>query len=668
MPGKQSKVKYKIELEYKNISDYSPFWRVNGLSPEYRRKSFELPFICFEGKLVPVHPDMFCDLGLGKNLIVKRTKVYPTSSFRTVFNAEENLCWKLPVRRKITRGVRDLKTKQLQRAERVQTLLKKFDCPHFSFLEEECFFASDENFNYIERKMPAVSAYPLFYVIKDENFSKKFILKVIENIMYTWMFWAEKGLYLEYHTQNILVDKHANIIYRDLSDVRSYKEEILKPSYINGLKDEKELRSLMFDRSVCSQNLDHFLRYKSFTQEEISLLKSMIQKYSNQFKIEFPEYSLDFNTEEDGRVPYKKEINHWRGDKNIRAISTSEKRLAELRKVFDGVSGNFTVRGSYARGDDFYNDIDIALYSNSLDVSKLPSDFRGVKVNYWQIPAKDIERYYEVCVRPSISLIEGKVIKTTDPEVEEILERQQNKFYEERADIFLLYLVLDEESNNKIYGRIHEKDYSTWKRKRGSKRTILRAVWAVKTMYPEIKDRNVNEVLSFMVQKNIISKTLSGKCQEVLEMIFEEEFDEKRLESLIDQIGSWYEATLKPLLIKKIYESLDRELVENSLLSIDNQTSKKDLGRIYEFAIGREKSIDKWLLFFGLSRNTNLGEKLLFEIYNMTKDDFVFNNVTRNLILNVAFPKEIIVNDQIILRNDLTKIAYKKRKLLEASS
>ena len=289
------KNKYDYTKEYINIENYSPFSFINEVSAKYRFRPFKMPFVNVEGKEYPVHPDTFTDLSLNKKDVAREIKVFPTSSFRTVYFPDENICYKVPVLRKITRGIRNLSNKSLRRSEEAGKALKKTECDNFSFLEEECFYGPKEEFNYIKRRMPDVDIFPWFFVVKSQKFDKEFLMKAIENIIKTWMFFASNDIYLEYHTQNILVDEKADIYYRDLSDVRSTSVEILKPSYLKTAKDGEEILSVVFDRTVCRQNLDHVFRYDTILGNDLKgKIKDTIKYYIGRYDLKFPPYSMDF--------------------------------------------------------------------------------------------------------------------------------------------------------------------------------------------------------------------------------------------------------------------------------------------------------------------------------------------------------------------------------------
>jgi len=303
-------MKYGVLREYINIEGYSPFCHVNEISPAYQKTPFMLPFVLRNGRVCPVHPDTFHDLGLDKSEIVAERMVYPTSSFRTVYDPKQNVFLKVPVLRRITRGIRDLPNRELIRSNRAGELLSKIPFEGFSFMPEECHFADDPNFNYIKRRLPNKELLPWFYVISSQKFDKEFELNCVDKIIRSWMFYASKGLLLEYHTQNILVSPNAELCYRDLSDVRSATDLVLSPDKPSDLGD---MLATVFDRAVCNQNLNHLFRYdKRLTQSDRNSIKALIASEIAYYGLPFPAYSMDFPKDSPKRVAQKIDLVDWR--------------------------------------------------------------------------------------------------------------------------------------------------------------------------------------------------------------------------------------------------------------------------------------------------------------------------------------------------------------------
>ena len=299
-------MKYRIKNEYINISNYSPFAHINEVSEKYKYKMFQLPIVIINNSIVPVHPDTFEDLKLNKKDILYYIDVYPTSSFRTVYYKDKNIFIKLPITRNITRGIRTLSNKELLRSKEAYNVLKNIRIKNFNILEEIPIFNEDERFNYIIRKIPKVGIKPLFTIIKSHSLTNNKMLALIRRMIDIWMQLAKKGVFLEFHTQNILVDKNLNIYYRDLSDVRSIKFNI-KPSYDIS---ENDLMCLSFDKTFCEQNLKHILRY--YESLNIKDIKDYIKIEIERYHLKFPDYSLGFSLEKRERIPVKKDLSIFR--------------------------------------------------------------------------------------------------------------------------------------------------------------------------------------------------------------------------------------------------------------------------------------------------------------------------------------------------------------------
>lgn len=299
-------MKYNIKNEYINIENYSPFSYINEVSECYQKTPFYLPIVAIDNKIVPIHPDTFNDLKIDDSKVLFRVQVYPTSSFRTVYYKNQNIFIKLSLTRTITRGIRTLPDKDLKRCEIACDVLKNINIEHFNILEEIPIYHHDENFNYIIRKIPNQKIEPLFSIIRKHKLSNERMTFLVKRLIDIWMKLATKGIFLEFHTQNILVDDKLDIYYRDLSDVRSLKYNIV-PSYDIS---EIDLMSLSFDKTFCEQNLDHIFRYydRINRQSIIKYIKRRIQCY----KLNFPDYSLTFDKQKKERIPIKTEKTKYR--------------------------------------------------------------------------------------------------------------------------------------------------------------------------------------------------------------------------------------------------------------------------------------------------------------------------------------------------------------------
>ena len=311
---KKQELDYDIELEHVNIKNYSPLSHINNSSLCYQDGVYLLPFINIDNKLVPIHPDTLDDLGISRESVVKYEPVSPTSSTRTVFSLNEKKYYKLALTRQITRSIRDLKNKELRRSEIAKEEISKINNDDLNILNEQCIYGIEEVYNYIIREYPNKKLYPWFYLIVTNTFTKEKMLKVIYKMIDIWMYYASNGIYFESaHTQNFLVDDDLNIYYRDLSDIRILNYDIMIPSYINELNSIGELHSVFFDRSMLSQNIEHFINnYDGVNKEDVEDIKNHIQKAIEKYNISFPDYSMDYDKDREGHHPIKCKINYLR--------------------------------------------------------------------------------------------------------------------------------------------------------------------------------------------------------------------------------------------------------------------------------------------------------------------------------------------------------------------
>lgn len=302
------------QLEHINIANYSPLSHVNNVSQCYQHDAYLLPFISDGNKEIPIHPDTLDDLNFNRKDVLYYKLVYPTSSTRTVYVLDENICLKIGVQRQITRSIRDVKNKEIERSIIASRELCKYSYPDFTFLEENCILNYNEKYNYIIRKMPNIRVYPWFYLIVTPKYNKEFMINVIDKMVNIWMFYASKGIYFESaHTQNFLVDDNGCIYYRDLSDIRIMEYEIMRPSYMKELKDDLELHSIFFDRSMLSQNIEHFIHYrKDLEQADIDNIKIIIKKAINKYSVKFPDYSMNYDKNREGHHPIQVEKSYLR--------------------------------------------------------------------------------------------------------------------------------------------------------------------------------------------------------------------------------------------------------------------------------------------------------------------------------------------------------------------
>ena len=68
--------------------------------------------------------------------------------------------------------------------------------------------------------------------------------------------------------------------------------------------------TLSFDKTFCSQNLDHIFRY--YSELDRLQIKDYIKKKINYYKLQFPNYSLGFSKTKKERIPIRKPLSFYR--------------------------------------------------------------------------------------------------------------------------------------------------------------------------------------------------------------------------------------------------------------------------------------------------------------------------------------------------------------------
>jgi len=180
-----------------NIENYSPFSHINEISKKYQFQPFNLPFARVRNNVIPIHPDTFEDLDMDEKSVEYFKKVYPTSSFRTVYETNENVCYKLAVKRNITRSIRDMNADELEKSNAATELLSRHEKKGFIIIPEKTHDMGCRYLNYIERKMPGKEIYPWFYVIATSKFPKETRMEIMKKIINYWMQFAKDGIVFE---------------------------------------------------------------------------------------------------------------------------------------------------------------------------------------------------------------------------------------------------------------------------------------------------------------------------------------------------------------------------------------------------------------------------------------------------------------------------------------
>lgn len=350
-----------------------------------------------------------------------------------------------------------------------------------------------------------------------------------------------------------------------------------------------------------------------------------------------------------------------------------EKYKVERGKIEDNVSrlrvflshaqdDNIFVRGSFVRGDAPYGDIDISAYNEGggYRVTDLPHEFEGVPVSYGFIPLEHLEEYFENCLRGSSSLMETVELTVHDGTPSRIIQDQQKKFLSERTADYLLFLSLEEFVSRQKYEGVENATYQDMKRKRGSKRTISRMIWAYKALYPQLYAvPGTQGVMAELVDAGVVPASLNESVGKVLTLLKKPGANLAEWSDARARVGDWFDGELKPLISEQT-ESLPHVLKTVIDVATDSDSSLKDLTTAADFGLEVFTGYRQWMVLFALCSNPRLNMQSLVDIFSFIKGNYVYRNVIRNLIYNPTFPIEKL-SPFDIAEDTYAQLALKKR-------
>lgn len=323
---------------------------------------------------------------------------------------------------------------------------------------------------------------------------------------------------------------------------------------------------------------------------------------------------------------------------------------------------NLFVRGSFVRGDAPYGDIDVSAYNikGGYHAENLSSEFEGIPISYGFIPLEHLDEYFENCIRGSSSLMETIELTVHDLIPSRIIQRQQQKFLTKRRSDYLLFLSLEEAVSKQKYEGLESKSYQDLKRKRGSKRTISRMIWAYKVIYPQLYSvPGTQGVMEELVNAGIVSQRLQNSVEKVLTALKNPGTSLDELNDERARVGDWFDGEILPLIDQETKDlpNVMRVLID---VALDKSSNSRDLITAMDFGLEVFNGYRQWMILFALSSNSKLDKESLVKILYHVRGNFVYRNVIRNLIYNPSFPIRAL--QQADIAEDIyAQLALKKR-------
>lgn len=337
--------------------------------------------------------------------------------------------------------------------------------------------------------------------------------------------------------------------------------------------------------------------------------------------------------------------------------------VARLRRHLSAAQNdNLFVRGSFVRGDAPYGDIDISAYNirGGYRTEVLPEQFEQIPISYGFIPLEHLEEYFETCLRGSSSLMETVELTVHDSTPSTIIQDQQKKFLTERTADYLLFLSLEETVSRQKYEGIENATYQDMKRKRGSKRTISRMIWAYKALYPQLYAvPGTQGVMRELVDAGVVPTSLNESVGKVLTLLKNPGSGLSEWNDARARVGDWFDGEVQPLILKEA-KALPNPLRTIADVATDPTSSRIDLITAADFGLEVFTGYRQWMVLFALAGNSRLDSKSLVDIFSFIKGKYIYRNVIRNLIYNPAFPIEELVPSDIA-EDTYAQLAYRKR-------
>lgn len=332
-----------------------------------------------------------------------------------------------------------------------------------------------------------------------------------------------------------------------------------------------------------------------------------------------------------------------------------------LQKLFLNCNDTLYLRGSYARGDKFPNDIDISAYNEAgvIKMKNPPTEFDGLRINYGGIAIKDLEDYFMLCPRGASSMMEMLPISIVHPEVPNILARQKSKFLSRHIAEYSLFLLTEEETNGRIVDRGIGDDYFALKRHRGSKRTISRIIWGTKARnFKKLASLAHEDVLARMGADYSLPANVADSCKFVLRSAHLNPDATAWIRHMAN-VAAWYKRVYVPLVIKYLNEHIEDAVVEGCILAAKSKANTQDLLNAHALS-KRLTGQQRWILLFALSGNWELPSEYLVDMWREFRHQAPYRNIIRNLIANVSTP-DTLINPSEFLHDKLMMRAYHLR-------
>lgn len=286
-----------------------------------------------------------------------------------------------------------------------------------------------------------------------------------------------------------------------------------------------------------------------------------------------------------------------------------EDNIAALQQVFADIPGAVYLRGSYLRREIPYDDLDIIEISEQSHTEAVPGFFRGAKVAYVHLTLSEWETYLRECPRSWYMYYDIAALHQHEDAADTVFAHERNEFFATKEPDHLAYLRYESTMVSNQEHEVPEQDYESLKNMPGSKRSIMRSVFTLKALHPQLRDMTTPDILNHSAAQGIIPATIPDTATRIYETLAKQPIDISELQPLARECMAW----MGKLLIATD-DALSNTLPAPylSLLEVAvSSRSEQELTEAQEAAAQLEAPHRKWTASYLLANNSYLPERAL---------------------------------------------------------
>jgi hypothetical protein len=303
-------------------------------------------------------------------------------------------------------------------------------------------------------------------------------------------------------------------------------------------------------------------------------------------------------------------------------------------------AGLVLVKGSAVRGDHPIDDVDVTIVKDESAERPLPTEYLGVTAsNAVFTRSSFLELIYD-SPRAWNGVNEGILIAGNDEDLTLKHKQLQEDVRSHLALDLGLYLVGEQAINANRADLNSELTYYDAKRLPGSKRTVMRALYLLQVLHPELYDiSGTTPKVDYCLDADLIDAATADSVHEIFNLLAVGQYSGPEWQQHTDRVTSWMQEICATAL-DAARQGLPADYIAAYDLAVDGVVPD-DLNALEDTLNGAASTMPsyrKWLLRAALCLNPHMSpEKLITTFYDNYKKDSG-RVLARYAIRNAAFP------------------------------